>query len=62
MVSDATVIVTLIFLDFVSKDTYNFGVRMGPSLMLALIVFMSFLLFRSTNERGLSGGEDCGGL
>ena len=50
MVSDATVIVTLIFLDLASKDTYNFGVRMGPSLMLALIVFMSFLLFRSRSR------------
>ena len=47
MVSETALITVLCILDLCSKDTYNFGVRMGPSLMLVLIVYMSFVLFRT---------------
>lgn len=47
MVSEITLITVTCILDLCSKDTYNFGVRMGPSLMLVLIVYMSFVLYRT---------------
>eukprot|EP00435_Cladocopium_sp_Y103_P006779 s4576_g2.t1 len=47
MVSETTLITVTCVLDLCSKDTYNFGVRMGPSLMLVLIVYMSFVLYRT---------------
>ncbi|CAJ1352787.1 unnamed protein product [Effrenium voratum] len=47
MIRNSALLSVLLLLDSLSQETYNFGVRMGPSLMLAMIVYMSFMLFRT---------------
>ncbi|CAK9114902.1 unnamed protein product [Durusdinium trenchii] len=44
MVSETTLITVMCLL---SLARYNFGVRMGPSLMLVMIVYMTFVLYRT---------------